>query len=348
MLQTIESPDKIPTKFAEDSTYKSFLSKVVGYSKDKTVSAVNVCWDRDGELRESQYPCHNYVINYPMSNTTELHNNFCKQMNKAAENYINFLLSDESPYRALWQGKPDVFLYRGQKSGRAYSIHFTEMQDMPIKILANFLIASRATSGWGLGSLWQYLVDNNFTKTEALLIANPFAMYDQTITGNGLQSDRYGDDWRNVGHFIAHGYAYSDKPFHMMHGHNQGLKRGTSVRRLTEATPDLFLGKTSKSATNRITLKEGAKPNPSNAIWDADTEDYYVFDPSLRLRMLHKETVDSPLKAVLKRNDNYVWATAKENCLFHISQRFYDDKPLDTGVVKQIQDYLHAEKTIDF
>lgn len=136
-----------------------------------------------------EYWCHNPLFSNMDTTITDIQNWFTTQLRPTQTEFINFLLSPDSPYSDLFEDD-DVFLLKEEKTERPLAIHFTNVQEKYWKLLANFLICSRLGSSWGLDLVWKTLVDSGVNPSYALGFCSFFHLNDQYVTSSSTRDER--------------------------------------------------------------------------------------------------------------------------------------------------------------
>lgn len=266
-MKTVYNFDEIPTVSAVQKNYNidyfgSKGEKAIERSNDyeRHQYAVSCAWNNRQREEFSQYLCHYYVINGMDSGTTYLWNSLTHQCSKSASRYINWLLSDKSPYAPLFEGD-DVYLFRDKKDEKPILIAFTsDVNKLPVRLLCNFLIATRLQSGWGLNHVWDYLVNQGFTEDTAFLLTSFFSWSNQTVTYQQHSDSRHGEKPWLTHQLGTHGPYPSDQPLN--------LKEWKNREGVTSILDHTCFYERKYNLGDKVTLSEGGTGNPCNIIWD--------------------------------------------------------------------------------
>lgn len=108
--------------------------------------------------------CHN-DLRYMTKNTHWLVNYYGKNDREQAEEFMQYLM--QGPYAKAVE---DAVFYT--EEGRVKYIGWKNVPEKDIKLLANFLIATRLISQFNAGRLWGYLQKNGFTPDTAFILLN--------------------------------------------------------------------------------------------------------------------------------------------------------------------------------
>jgi hypothetical protein len=260
-VKTFTNPDLVP--LPEDTTHhtkiKNFINDAYGWMDSYKGQPVQVIWNIETtwsnvvskNFKSSSYLCHYHYVGGCNDTTQWTYNAFTTQTSKNHCAYIEWLVSDDSPYRKLFEDDL-CFLLRDEKTGRPVLIGTTDFQKLPIALWTNFLIASRLSAGWALSHIWSYLIDNGFTKHEAIAIAVWFHFSCETVTINTTRDGRHLDSFRRNYSLSCGSPNSSDQPYNYR-------DKAVSVKRLADGAPLPHAFKT---------FTKGGSMNPCNNIWD--------------------------------------------------------------------------------
>lgn len=135
------------------------------------------------------YWCHSPLFSSMDTAITDIQNWFTTQLRPTQTEFINFLLSPDSPYSDLFEDE-DIYLLKEKKTKRPLAIHFTNVQEKDWYLLASFLICSRLGSSWGLDLVWKALVESGVNPSYALGFCTFFHLKEQYVTSSNSRDER--------------------------------------------------------------------------------------------------------------------------------------------------------------
>lgn len=182
-MKIVYNYEELPTLKA--GSYKTGMSYV---NRLRTYSVY--CIFQGGSFyKVVEYWCHNPLFGNKDKTITDIQNWFTTQLRPTQTEFINFLLSPDSPYSDLFKDD-DIFLLREEKTERPLAIHFTNVQEKYWHLLASFLICSRLGSSWGLDLVWKALVDSGVNPSYALGLCVFFNLKGQNVTSSSTRDER--------------------------------------------------------------------------------------------------------------------------------------------------------------
>ena len=258
-MHVVNSFDELPL---DDATkLNPFVQRICKEYKKRNTDykgyVVHCVFDKDGVFRGTEYPCHNFVVGC-MGSTKHLFNVFTHQACTQATEFIDYLLSSESPYAKLWESN-NVFVIRDKESGRPELIYWNNIPEEPMNLLCNFLICTRLQAGWGLSPIWKYLVDQGFNKAVATALMTMFSWGNQTVTFSNHSDERHtATPEKQYLLEVSPGYS-GDQPFN---------------------TIDCFsvynFANSIMGNKALLTFKQGGSGRPCNFIWDSKSKSTLV------------------------------------------------------------------------
>lgn len=189
-------------------SYETGMSYV---NKLRTYSVYGIL-QGDSFYRAVEYWCHRPLFGRMDKTITDIQNWFTTQLRPTQTEFINFLLSPDSPYSDLFKDD-DIFLLREEKTERPLAIHFTNVQEKYWHLLANFLICSRLGSSWGLDLVWKALVDSGVNPSYALGLCVFFSLNGQCITNSSSRDERVSSESLKGLQLVCCNPHSGDQPF---------------------------------------------------------------------------------------------------------------------------------------
>ena len=226
---------------------------------------VKYCYEDSGGFKDYNYLCHRYLSYMRHTNVNLIASVFSYQVTPEQKRYVDYLCSGDNPYeKAVKKGR---FI---QEDGYDLAVVFEDLGKTPMKLLVNFLEASRLGFCWGLAELWCYLVDQGFTGDEALALLTHFHWADQVVT-TGVPAARVNPKPYKVYNLSTKGPWTNDQPFNASFN-DYGKGSFFSVQRWLNRDPS--------------TVTPRQCPQPCNYIWDEPT----------RTTLLDKKAILNPIK----------------------------------------------------
>lgn len=316
----------LPKNKEEAGQIYEFLSRLQNFANNYTGQPVQICWNDDAGFQSSSYLCHSYYMRGVTKYTTYVYNAFTTQTNKNTTTFLKWLLSEDSPYSELWTKYGHLFtVYIEKDTKRPLCISCTEFDKVPLKLFSNFLICSRLGYAWALGHLWQFLIDNGFTPTEALGIIPFFAFHGQEITTNASRNGRHTDEFRKHYKLTYQHPANTDMPF------TYGSKEHFHFPILRDKAYN------KEFALETLSMNPEVSPNPCNSMWSTtipDESSYHyggIFAKGDKNYSVY--TTDNYGRFRIKK-DQY-------KALFYIEENFNEDKPLDKTFVSNLKERMN-------
>lgn len=314
MQHVIKDTDNFNTALAGVDTKKNvdyistFLRDCLPFVAQGTHTGCGTACAYNTDLGPTMFKstCHKQFSSEACSQTTFVATLFTNNTwPEANREYLEYILSEkESPWKNIFD---DMVVIRDAKDGYPYGFVFFSVNEKDIKLLTSFLIVSRMSGSWKQSPMFRYFNKiSGFTKPESIFLSSYFSL----STGNYRTTEEayghvYEGSLQKPSTYInLQGQCSGDQPFNYR----------VDIDKLAKSRPE--------SSNKIITLKQGARPNPCNFMWDREGNWLSASVDDWR----------SPAKVSGKRVIEYMRS----------------DKPLPKDIMDVMKQGLYGEKMVYF